>query len=52
MHACVQSTKRYAKLMLRRVDWTAPPPAAKGGEGLDEGLQHDDEDDEDKPPNR
>jgi len=46
VEGCVKAHKRYAKLMLRRIDWAAPP-AAEG----DEAGEEEAEDEDAAPPN-
>jgi hypothetical protein len=54
--SCLQSIKRYAKLMLRRIDWSLPPAAPRGRKGAgDEGGagagEEEEEGDEEGVPN-
>jgi U4/U6 small nuclear ribonucleoprotein PRP3 len=48
VEGCPKSTKRYAKLMLRRIDWNDRPPPVNGS-GL--GGQEEEEEEEDPPEN-
>jgi len=47
VEGCGKAHKRYAKLMLRRIDWSLPPP--KQGKGADD--DEEEEDEEEGPTN-
>lgn len=51
VEGCNKATKRYAKLMLRRIDWAAPPPVKADQDGkVDDNDMEEDEDE--REPNR